>query len=392
MRYEGKPLLFSACFLWVGLIWAPQVSNSIGFRILVGNSKGNMQRTGEASATVRGGPVVSTTVAATTVAPTTTVAAATVASTTTPPGATSTTAAQPTSTRTTAVAAGTSTSATVTSVATPPTVPPSCTPIALADPPTKGGIPCLQVVHLQWWVAPALLTLSQCCFGASATMSQFGATLNVEYDSFDCPTWLAALSTQLGGGVRVCAQRRGSFIATLESDTAVGQRFDAWAAGLAQNQQLGNQPATSAVKTDGTVVAAPGNGGSNVGFIVGVVVGALVLVAIIIIVVIVVALRRRKQNASGYSSLRDDSLSSSSYVALQPSYAPVAASTAAAASTVVRVRVNAKIDAVDSSTLSVAAGTVATIEMADWTNRGDWVWATVGASQGYVPSSFCEPL
>jgi flagellar basal body-associated protein FliL len=180
--------------------------------------------------------------------------------------------------------------------------------------------------------------------------------------------------------------------------------IDTVLSGVRNGGLVGGVPASSATTTTGTSVAAPSSSSSDLTIIIIIAVcGAVLLVICIIIVALLVARRRRTSGGSkgGYNQLEDQSLHAADYVAFEPvggtkkssqsrsSYAAPLTAAPAKPSNMITVKFTHNVEKTEETILAARAGEIGLIEKEDWETRGDWVWCTIGANQGYVPVGFC---
>lgn len=252
-----------------------------------------------------------------------------------------------------------------------------------------------------------------CCEPSGPLARPFSLVLDTDYDTFNCPQWLVAFQNQvvsisglLDAPFSFCSYTRGSVLLSMTTPTNAVAGVDAIINGISTGQLVGGVRARAGTTTSGNSITAPASSDNTIIWIILGVSGAILL--LIIIVIILIVYRRRSASSSsssgsrkGYNHLSDQSLHAADYVAFDPvagtksassSRHSMSSSQSAAAPTRsnrVTVKITHSVEKTEDTILAARAGDIGFIETEDWETRGDWVWCTIGANQGYVPVGFC---
>lgn len=158
----------------------------------------------------------------------------------------------------------------------------------------------------------------------------------------------------------------------------------------AGNDDVGLEDRVDEIASNGQTVRSPNAPAADEFpmWAIGVIVAVALLLIVAVVVIVVLVKRRHSRSATTSSSMAYAPLHSSGgdFVPMKdsaPKPAPVAG--------MQTCRLAADVFASEPTILACKAGDRVTIEKADWEGTTDWVWASRGASSGYVPRNLCQP-
>jgi hypothetical protein len=232
--------------------------------------------------------------------------------------------------------------------------------------PAAGGAtttPCVIPTMAQPGGAPCVL---ECCPNTTGRV-RISLKMSTLFSQFNCPSWWNAFSKR--ASARLCRVWEGS--TNIEVDLPTRDASD-----LTSNPSSASVPDLVLV-TDENGRSFSVNSGPDIAMLIGIIIGALILIALIVIVIVLCVRRRRDQKSSALYTPLGESIKSSNT-------APV--------KRMVQLRVIQAAAACGEGTISVNVGDQVSAEPADYADAtSEWLWVTTSnGTSGYIPREFAR--